>query len=427
MEFTELVEKLRDIEKRRRIGYWKLLPNLHEKRAFTQSEADALRQLLLEEQDLECRTSGMLYLDRILHTPVQGGGGLHDWLFEPFRVPQRGSGGKRSVVLTVCDNAYIRDVGAQIEIARLLPSSRYSSTEFHHVPLEDPDWGDVGLDGADGVCFIGRPSMFRDCRIVKHFPDDLRFSIVPPNSAEEGPYFCINHNRPKAGHRRLRTMQDASRHDHAIVQRFMIRVGGRDMVVVVVAGATSLGTLGAARWISSFKWDKETRIAHASIAGLEGIKTSTRFEVLLDVSAKVNDPAKPWRPEFEPKSLFLHKSRNLLRAPSSISLATSTGSFQSAADVQYLLFDEDELEFGPTDRAAVVAVCGKQYLEKRSEILFDEFKLDQRLWPNGTCPIGRSPAEFFREHLQRRCLNGVIEVAGDCIRLEGCQIKIIRA
>jgi len=177
--------------------------------------------------------------------------------FEPFSHVRKDAraGTQSSLVLSVCDNQYIRDVQAQVEIARLLPSDRYPQTKFRHVPHEHPDWGDAGLDQAQGVCFIGRPLMFRNCRIIEQFPADLRFSIVSPpetgeradrshvlpETGERTDFFCVTQNRPKAGPLRYNTVeQGANRHDYAIVQRFTIRFGGRDVVVLVIAGASGL-------------------------------------------------------------------------------------------------------------------------------------------------------------------------------------------
>jgi len=128
----------------------------------------------------------------------------------------------------------------------------------------------------------------------------------------------VTQNRPKAGPLRYNTVeQGANRHDYAIVQRFTIRFGGRDVVVLVIAGASGLGTIGAARWIASFDWTRKSREGFARKAGLETLDRSTRFEALLEFRARAQARTTL---ESTPvvKSLFLHRSRNLLKAPSRV-------------------------------------------------------------------------------------------------------------
>lgn len=437
MDFDALYKELRSVSAATRKKSWRLLP-LELARPLSPSEITMLQALLLEETDLDVRTTGSVCLDQKLHMAVPGPApdeSFHDWLFHSFRhaPAESKSAAKRSVVVTVCDDEYVRDVHALVEVARRLPFDRYPQTEFQHVALHSPEWADVGLNRADAICFIGRPSMFRDCSIIDQFPADLRFSIEPPSPDEAETFFRVCQNRPKAGRLMYPTTQDATRRrDHAIVQRFLIRkVGGRDLTVVIIAGGTSLGTLGAARWVTSFEWNTERKNEYAHVAGLETPERSTRIEAFLTVSAKVHDPARPWKPEIEEERLYLHKSRNLLKIPTRISMATDSGDLHNADDVRYLLFDEDEVEFSSVDNAAVLAVCVKYCLDKRPEMSIKELVTDKRLWPKGNCHVkgDANAAAFFREHLQRRSFNGMIEVAAASLRLKlgGCKIEVIRA
>jgi len=434
MDFETLHRGLRSGTPASRKHFWKSLPREHSERPFSPKEVNELRALLLEEPDIDVRTTGAICLDEVLHMPGRAPEeSFHDWLFRSFRhTGAESKAAKRSLVVTVCDNEYVRDVQALVEVARHLPSDRYPQTVFRHVALNSPDWADVGLDRAEAICFIGRPSMFKDCKIIDRLPADLRYSIEPPSSGGEEDFFCVGQNRPKAGRFEYPTVQDATRrYDHAIVQRVPIKVGGRTVTVVVIAGGSSLGTLGAAQWVTSFEWGMDRRNEYARVAGLETIDWSTRVEAILSVSAKVHKPAQPWRPEIEEKGLFLHKSRNLLRIPSRISVATDTGSLHTADDIRYLLFDDDEVEFGSVDYAAAVAVCVKYCLDGRPDMSIKDLLPDVRLWPKGVCPVkgNANAVAFFRDHLQRRSFNGIIEVAkaGLRLKLAGCKIAVVPA
>jgi hypothetical protein len=143
----------------------------------------------------------------------------------------------------------------------------------------------------------------------------------------------------------------------------------------------------------------------------------------------VHKPARPWRPEIEERGLFLHKSRNLLKVPARISVATDSGSVQNANDVRYLLFDDDEMEFGTVDYAAAVAVCVKYCIDEQPEMSIKDLVSDQRLWPKGICPVKGGACTFFRDHLQRRSFNGIIEVGASSLqlKLDNCKIAVIPA
>jgi hypothetical protein len=432
MEFAALKERLRHGSAAARKETWKLLPKEHVEHPFSAKEVKELRDLLLDEEDLDVRTTGMICLDRVLHLtgPVLEES-FHNWIFQSFRQAntESRSGRKRSIVVTVCDHQYVRDVQAQVEVARHLPADRYPHTVFRHAALHSPDWADVELNKAEAICFIGRPSMFKDCRIIDHFPPDLRFSIEPPGPDESESFFRVCQNRSKAGRLIFPTTQDAARrHDHAIVQRFVIPVGAQKVTVVIIAGGSSLGTFGAAQWLTSFPWNAERTSEYARVSG-ETIDGSTRVEALLKVSATVHNPARPWRTEIEEKSLFLNKSRNLLKPPTRIALATDSGTLQNADDVRYMLFDEDEVEFASVNYAAAVAVCVKYYLDQRPEMSISGLTGDKRLWPNGNSPVKGGVVNFLRDHLQRHNFNGIVEVAAGVLSFKpgGCKIEVVRA
>jgi hypothetical protein len=434
MNMSKLQAKLRAGDPAARKESWKALLQEHRNHSFSRLDAKALQSVLLTEDDLDARTTGMICLDQILHSTVPViQESFHSWLFHSFRHTRIDPGGtkKGSLVVTVCDNEYIRDVQALVAMARHFPSDRYPRTVFRHVALHAPDWEEIGLHRTEAICFIGRPSLFNECRIIDEFPRDLRFSIEPPGADEAMPFSNVCQNRPRAGRFIYPTTQEAvRRHDYAIVQRFGITLNGQKVIVVVVAGGTSLGTLAAAKWITTFPWDEERRTEYRTAAGLDTLDWSTRVEALLSVSATVHSPARPWKTLGEAKGLYLNKSRNVLKAPSRISVATDSGTLRTAGDVRYLLFDDDEVEFRGVDHTTVVAVCVKYCLDGRPDMSLTDLRDDPRLWPNGSWPVTGSPPDFFREHVQKRALpKEIIEVSmeGLNLKLENCKIEVIRA
>lgn len=428
MKFATLLEHLGNPTLATRKDLWKLLPETHTKQPFSRAQIRELQKVLAKEGDLDVRTIGIIALVQILLIPVPEPESFFNWLFQSFR-SQGGANPARSLVLTVRDDENFRDVQALVEVARHLNSERYAQTEFRHVSQQSPDWADIRWEAINSICFIGRPSMFRGCPIISRFPADLRFSIEPPDSDAPRSFHRVCQKRERAGKLIYPTTQDEShRHDQAIVQRFVISHLGARKTIIVIAGGSSLGTVGAARWLTSkYMFDAERR-SLARVAGLE-LDWTTRVEVLLSVSAAIEKPARPWRPIVDDAALFLNSSRNLLREPSRIALATQTGQLKSAEDVRYLLFDDDEVKLSEADHAAAVAVCVKYLLDHHPSMPIAEFQTDKRLWPDGKWPVGRDLVGFFRDHLQRHSFNGILEVPADSLnlKLENRRIEVIRA
>ena len=160
MDFLALKAELTSGDAASRKEVWRSLPRGHAEHPFFSGELSKLRVLLYKEADLDVRTTGAICLEEMLHMPgAPQGESFHDWLFHSFRHTHAESKAalKRSLVLTVCDNEYVRDVHALVEVARHLPTDRYPQTVFRHVALHSPDWADVGLNHAGAICFIGRP------------------------------------------------------------------------------------------------------------------------------------------------------------------------------------------------------------------------------------------------------------------------------
>jgi hypothetical protein len=356
---------------------------------------------------------------------------LRSWLFSPF-LPSPGRE-TRSAVVAICDRHHIRDVQSQVKLARFLSAQRYPDTIFHHIPLSKPNWGPVEFHNLNAVCFIGRPSMFRDCDVVRQlekkksaakfgFPldDDLWRGVeVTEDSARA--FHHLRENRPVAGPYAWLTVEEKQRNrriDYALVQRFRIDYGGKTLWIVVLAGATSLGTFAAAEWVTSPKFP-EILLKNLNRAGLDADE-STELEVLLEVAAVVHEPAQPWVVEFcTPKRLFLNGGVNLLHAPTTITLGVRNN------EVCCVLLDEDEVAFRGRAYAALIALCRKSLSVSNGAVGIRGLLDDTGAWPDGvvTAPSNLERAKgFFNDNLRKHRLRDALSIDGDNLVLH-CHVR----
>jgi hypothetical protein len=260
MELRTLFDQVgsRDLTKRK--NAWNTLFQKRSEILLDHSEIQELRTVLIDEEDLDVRSFGTLCLDHYVEWKRSGAEDtLQDWLFKPFVPPLFSAGSAhspKSAVIAVCDHQHIRDVQPQVMLARFLPSDRYHATEFHQISLRDPQWEPVALDELSAVCFVGRPGMFHNCKLIDALPPELRFSLPadddewrgkPLSSESVDRYHHVRQNRPNAGPMFYAAREEATRRtDYALVQRLRINYGGHHVAVLILAGATSLGTCGAA-------------------------------------------------------------------------------------------------------------------------------------------------------------------------------------
>ena len=298
-----------------------------------------------------------------------------EWFFGPFR-PR--SGGPRvstpCAVVGVCDQEHIRDVQAQIILGRHLSASSFPDTKFYHVPLQDPDWTDVGLDKINAFCVIGRPTMLARCPVIEKLDEQLkkrlhrkrfdkRFALPPDDKLwrsrrvdkETAASFHHVVQRPALPGTEPYCVvdKDGRRTDYAIIQRFVIDYDNRPMTVVILAGATSLGTVGAVEWVTNGEMAAKLEEVCARFG--KTLDEETEMEALLKVTAEVRSPARPWVTiGREPIKLFLDDSVNTVAPPLArmqITLVTRNG----VPDV--LMLNDDEVRSRGKDYTALVAVC----------------------------------------------------------------------
>jgi len=383
--------------------------------------------ILRRESDSQVRAQGLISLLEIqpwLSERSATWSFNHGWLFLPFSVNADGAG--RSAVLCICDQQHIRDVQSLVKLSRFLSQTNYPGTAFYHVPLINPNWERIGPHNLNAICFLGRPGMFRDSQIVQHWEEQRRDRIfsfpaltgapgattVTERSAET--FHNVRQQRPTAGPF-LHKANDSNyrRTDYAIVQRFQINYAGKPLTVVLLAGATSLGTFGATEWVSSHSFNQV--MANALEAVGKNLGDSTDCEVLLRVAARKENPPEPWTVETcEPQKLFIDGSMNALCAPRTIAPG------MDGPNIACILFDEDEVRFGTRAQNALVAICNAAMRLGNNVIPIEKLVTDSSFWPgnNITAPTDIEKAkEFFSSNLRKHRLRQALSIEGGSLSL----------
>jgi len=167
LDFTRLCKHLQANDAETKKKYWRSLPARHEVQRFTREEIRTLEDLVLAEKDQDLRAYAILSLSAVYALGGVAAGEkptekssekLSDWLFEPFSHVRKDAraGTQSSLVLSVCDNQYIRDVQAQVEIARLLRRTGIRRRNSGTCRTSTPT-GRCRAGSGAGICFIGRP------------------------------------------------------------------------------------------------------------------------------------------------------------------------------------------------------------------------------------------------------------------------------
>jgi hypothetical protein len=222
---------------------------------------------------------------------------------------------------------------------------------------------------------------------------------------------------------------DGERTDYAVVQRLRVQYSGRLRTVVVVAGATSLGTLGAAAWVASPDYLNTMQREASRVLGRDNRPEDVELEALIKVKAAVRNPSRPWRGlSHDPEKLFLrcgqHWSLNVLNPePAAITVVEGPD-----GSVRGILVDQDEIGFeNLRTRDALVALCRLiRPLEQVSapsqrSVALEELIRNPSVWPTGS-PISDDPLklhDFYHDHVQRHRLGKrIISVSADCLSLK---------
>jgi hypothetical protein len=157
-----------------------------------------------------------------------------------------------------------RDEDALIQLGRFLPTKTFPHVDFQAIWMSDPDLEAVlGAVPYDSVVLIGRPNLYGPVANERWKKPDARYTHpdTPRPDLEPGE-LCPEWHRvfenlwgqPATPFVTCDTKLDnhtTLRTDYAIVQRYSRNDGYRWVTVLVIAGSTSLGTLGAVMWATT--------------------------------------------------------------------------------------------------------------------------------------------------------------------------------
>ncbi len=288
---------------------------------------------------------------------------ISDWLFQPFRKTLHARSFRQSAVVSVCDREYIRDVQAMLTLSRTLSKAHYPKTRFHQIALHNPAWAHVELDTLGAICFVGRPGMFQNCPLLAELSRSANPRFQLPDNSEKWRSKAVTPESSEAFHNvtehrfgfepRPYRAEDANhrRRDYAIVQRFRVKHGGRNITVLVLAGATSLATIGAVEWVTSEEFASALTDANSAVLR-HGLNRETELEALLEVTATMPDQALPWKVETKsPLKLFLDDNPDALRDPEVMTVHLVDG------EVRDVLLDGDSVRFRGPGFQQLLAIC----------------------------------------------------------------------
>lgn len=309
--WEEIRKKLTAWEAETRKGGWE---QLHKEVAHMQffPDGDQLEELLRrqaqEDDQANWRLSVNALIQVALRRPARAANSplveqpvasLGEWLWEPFL--------KESLVLRVVDpNSRRRDEDAVIVLARHLSLRDFPRTQFEGVLHEKADWGLVPKS-CGALCVVGRLGLYGPHALEHWVRPQSRFSFIAehrPKDLKRGQldsqhYHCIRERQRRAGPAKYRehptTDEDGRRIDYGIVQRYVVPYQSSRLVLLFIAGGSSLGTLGAVQWMAGDtrpdgQRPEKDRIPLAPKAG-----DDSRLEVLLRVTAQNAAFPSSWR------------------------------------------------------------------------------------------------------------------------------------
>jgi hypothetical protein len=367
---------------------------------------------------------------------------LGEWLFEPFL--------QKSAVISVFDAKMSRrDEPAEVYLGRRLSFDRHRATEFIHFSATEPRAHLVLPNQSfKAICVIGRPGLFGEPWFLPlmRYPspaeggengaaEALRFGFdvhrrspdVPHNQLDPA-YHHLVERRGDGSIELLPTDDDGhSRRDYGLVQRYAVELGGQPTVIVVIAGASSLGTLGAARWASLtlFPNPDDPESDAAAIPMPETKRAPVRLEALVRVTADSTQGA--WEsPNIELLNLSIDAEtwspadrRWLPTAPDEMTLVYREG------QLERILFDRRAHTFGnPSKMYVLTKALAEAVLQGRRQWSLDELRADQSAWglKAGAPPItGETAAEQLRT-LRNRHLGTALTIDGDQIHWR-CKVR----
>jgi hypothetical protein len=207
---------------------------------------------------------------------------LDNWLLNDFR--------KESVVFRASEPGYERrDPDAVENLARWLPYKGFSATKFCALPKGEDSWQQIVTDQPlETFCFVGRLGLFGGQAVEQLVNPETRFRFlrhspppVFPTGDELKKYYVIQEfDADQLVHEYRTEDTNGVRTDYGIVQRYPIYMATHWVTVLLCAGLSSLGTVGAARWLA-FDLGLQDPVTQTPIIQPKAIEASSRVEALV--------------------------------------------------------------------------------------------------------------------------------------------------
>lgn len=303
----EYLTRLKGGTDRQRMRAWSDLHLEPEARDLRLSPRDRqqLCRLMMQEEDQKVQREALMTLlsfscqcdtAPIVEGPSRSGDeiaakgpSLDEWVWRDFR--------NRSAICEITDNDFAsRDVHARYHLARRLPYTEFRVTEFK--PIEQGTNGlNQLLSGGPyaGICLLGRLGLYQRDAVERLEPKGMRFGFPTqyrPAGLHSGElnreFHRIRANARAAGGRPTyydTEEKDGVRTDYGLVQRFRLFVGNHWMTVILCAGASYLGTWGAAQWLARDLGLPIDGPSGSPIDAPKGISAKSRMEALVRIKA----------------------------------------------------------------------------------------------------------------------------------------------
>jgi hypothetical protein len=292
-------------ERKRRVAWEQILRlKIEEQKSITRRQLQKLAKAFLEESEPAVKDLARDVLVGLLCAGVREEPAqveqqkLATWFSRPFRSP--------SLVITAFDpNHRRRDEIAVIDLARHFSNSEYPRLSFLAIPLGFENWGDVlaNHERVSTVCVIGRLGMYGPEALKQWGSDETRlyfpYSEYPPkhHMGVLDPEFHRITERvggSDAEVHHIASENHRERTDFGVVQRYTCWSDVRPITVIICAGCSALGTLGAVRWMIELK--------DSPIEMPQDARREDCFEALIEVKADTAKFPRIWRPK--PKRLL---------------------------------------------------------------------------------------------------------------------------
>jgi hypothetical protein len=412
---------------RRIMGYARLWDS-RDTVTLSESEFDFLDSVSMREPDSDVVVKALGIVEALRRWRPTA---LQERILRPFSHPAV------SAILASCHHEYIPDADPLIALAQHLGNPK--SVKFHLVPFHQLTWNQPEIGTLDNLCFVGQPRMHRSFAlktVIEDLTAELRLGFPEGNNQWwkatgkhqgvavrwEGQQIAL---RQKWEIKATRA-KPGTRIDYAVVQRFPLHRGTRSLTVLILAGGTSLGSVGAVRWLTKHR-DERFGV---------GIASSSKVEVLLKVTADMHKPRQPWDPkDIVVEKLFIDESNNL--AAKKIDKITLVGARGGPDRVTSVLFDEDGVALEREDRAALIALCfaaraAKQGGANGPSVDPSALRTAGTFWPSAYRPNVRetkwsdsSFRQFFNDHFMKpgALLHGTLHFAAKQLRLD-CAVNL---